>query len=57
MHGSIDRFLRTLIWLNSEVITKFYLDVVKQVGGLPRKAVRSDNETENSMVVARFMRF
>ena len=40
---------------NPEVVTKFYLAAVKQVGGLPRK-VRSDNGTENSMV-AQFIRF
>lgn len=47
-----------LIWLevgptnnSPEIITKFYLDAVKQVGGLPRK-VRSHDGTENSMVAA-----
>ena len=57
VHGGIDGFSRRLIWLevrttnnNPEVITKFYLDAVKQVGGLPRK-VRSGG-TENSMVGA-----
>ena len=58
VHGAIDGFLRRLIWLevgptnnNPEVITKFYLDAMKQVGGLPRK-VRSDDGTENCMVAA-----
>ncbi|KAL9964483.1 hypothetical protein ACROYT_G028130 [Oculina patagonica] len=58
VHGGIDGFSRRLIWLevgttnnNPEVITKFYLDALKQVGGLPRK-VRSDDGTENSMVAA-----
>ncbi|KAL9959657.1 hypothetical protein ACROYT_G032997 [Oculina patagonica] len=58
VHGGIDGFSRRLIWLevgttnnNPEVITKFYLDALKQVGGLPRK-VRSDDGTENSMVEA-----
>ncbi|PFX12696.1 hypothetical protein AWC38_SpisGene23301 [Stylophora pistillata] len=58
VHGAIVGFSRRLIWLevgptnnNPEVITKFYLDAVKQVGGLPRK-VRSDDGTENSMVAA-----
>ena len=58
MHGSIDGFSRRLIWLevgpknnNSKVISKLYLDAVKQAGGLPRK-VRSDNRTENSMLAA-----
>ena len=42
--GAIDGFSGRLIWLevgptnnNPEVITKFYLDAVKQVGGLLRK--------------------
>ena len=42
VHGAIDGISRRLIWLevgptnnNPEVITKFYLDAVKQVGGLP----------------------
>jgi len=58
VHGGIDGFSRRLIWLevgttnnNPEVITKFYLDAVKQVGSLPRK-VRSDDGTDNSMVAA-----
>ena len=58
MHGAIDGFSRGLIWLevgltnnNPEVITKFYLDAVTQVGGLPRKG-RSDDGTENSMVAS-----
>jgi len=58
MHGAINGFSRRLIWLevgptnnNPEVITKFYLDAGKQVGGLLRK-VRSDDGTENRMVVA-----
>ena len=58
MRGGLDGFSRRLIWLdvgttsnNPEVITKFYLDAVKQVGGLPRK-VRSDDGTENGMVAA-----
>ena len=58
VHGGIDGFSRRLIWLevgptnkNPEVIAKFYLDAVNQVGGLPRK-IRSDDGTENSMVEA-----
>jgi len=42
VHGGIDGCSRRLIWLeigttnnNPEVIAKFYLDAVKQVGGLP----------------------
>lgn len=44
IHGCIDGFSRRLLWLevastniNAEVIAKYYLDAVKQVGGLPRK--------------------
>ena len=58
VHGALDGFSGRLIWLevgpinnNPEVITKCYLDAVKQVGGLPRK-VRSDDGTENSVVAA-----
>ena len=58
MHGAINGFSRWLIWLevgptnnNPGVITKFYLDAMKQVGGLPGK-VGSDDGTENSMAAA-----
>lgn len=58
IHGCIDGFSRRLLWLevastniNAEVIAKYYLDAVKQVGGLPRK-IRSDDRTENSLVAA-----
>ena len=58
VHGAIDGFSRRLTWLeagptnnNPEVITKFYLDAIKQVGDLLRK-VRSEDRTENSMVAA-----
>ena len=36
---------------NSEVIAKYYLDAVKQSGGVPRKII-SDDGTENSMIEA-----
>lgn len=58
IHGCIDGFSRRIIWLevsttnkNPEVIAKFYLDAVKQVGGVPRK-MRSDDGSENSLVEA-----
>ena len=58
IHGCIDGFSRRLIWLevsttnkNPEVIAKYYLDAVKQIGGAPRK-MRSDDGTENSLVEA-----
>ena len=57
-HGCIDGFSRRLLWLevgptneNSEVIAKYYLDAVKQLGGVPRK-IRSDDGTENSTIEA-----
>ena len=56
MHGCADGFSRRLLWLevgstnkNSEVIAKFYLDTVKQLGGIPRK-IRSDDGTEKSVI-------
>ena len=58
VHGCIDGFSRRLIWLevgstnkNPEVIAKYYLDAVKQSGGVPRK-IRSDDGTENSVIEA-----
>ena len=58
MHGYVDGFSRRLLWLevgptnnNPEVIAKFYLDTVKQLGGVPRK-IRSDDGTKNSVIEA-----
>ena len=58
VHGCIEGFSRGLIWLevgstnkNPDVIGKYYLDAVKQVGGVPQK-VRSDDGTENSLIEA-----
>ncbi len=58
IHACIDGFSRRLIWLevcatnkNPDVIGKYYLDAIKQVGGAPRK-MRSDDGTENSLVEA-----
>ena len=58
IHGCIDGFSRRLIWLevgptnkNPEIIAKYYLDAVLQVGGVPQK-MRSDDGTENSSVEA-----
>ena len=58
VHGCIDRFSRRLLWselgptnTNPEVIAKYYLDAVKQLGGVPRK-MRSDDGTENSTLEA-----
>jgi hypothetical protein len=51
-------FSRRLIWLevgptskNPEVIGKYYLDAILQIGGIPRK-MRSDEGTENRIVEA-----
>jgi hypothetical protein len=56
IHGCIDGFSRSLIWLevgptnkNPEVIGKYYLDAILQIGGVPEK-MRSDDGTENSIV-------
>ena len=58
VHGCLDEFSRRLLWLevaptntNPEVIAKYYLDAVKQLGGVPRK-MRSDDGTENSTLEA-----
>ena len=58
IHACIDGYSRRLIWLevcpsnkNPEVIGRFYLDAVKQLGGVPRK-MRSDDGTESSIVEA-----
>lgn len=60
MRGCADGFSRRLLWLevgstnkNSEVIAKFYLDTVKQLGGTPRK-IRSDDGTEKSVILLRY---
>ncbi|XP_028390702.1 uncharacterized protein LOC114515612 [Dendronephthya gigantea] len=58
IHGCIDGFSRRLIWLevgptnkNPQVIGKYYLDAVLQIGGVPQR-MRSDDGTENSIVEA-----
>ena len=58
IHGCIDGFSRRLIWLevgptnkNPQVIGKYYLDAILQIGGVPQK-MRSDDGTENSIVEA-----
>ena len=58
IHGCIDGFSRRLIWLevgptnqNPEVIGKYYLGAILQIGGVPQK-MRSDDGTENSIVEA-----
>ena len=56
VHGCVDGFFQRLLWLeigptnkNPEGIAKFYLDTVKQLGGVPQK-IRSDPGTENSVI-------
>ena len=58
VHGCIDGFSRRLLWLemgptnkNPEAIAMYYLDAVKQLGGVPRK-IRSHDGTENSTIEA-----
>ena len=58
IHGCIDGFSRRLIWLevsttnkNPEVIAQYYLDAVRQNGGVPQK-IRSDDGSENSLIEA-----
>ena len=58
IHACIDGYSRRLLWLEAcssnkdpEAIGRFYLDAVKQLGGVPQK-MRSDDGTENSVVEA-----
>ena len=58
VHGCIDGFSRKLIWLEvgpsnkkPEIIAKFYLDAVQNLGGVPER-VRADDGTENGVVEA-----
>ena len=56
IHGCIDGFSRKLIWLAvgstnkmPEVIAKYYIDAVSELGGVPKK-VKADNGTEHSLI-------
>ena len=56
VHGCIDGYSRRLIWLEvsstnkkPEVIAKFYMDAVKQVGGVPSR-IRADDGSEMSTI-------
>ena len=58
IHGCIDGFSRRLLWLEvapsnkaPEIIAKYYLDTVTQIGGLPVK-VKADDGTEHSLIEA-----
>lgn len=64
MHGAIDGYSRKILWLemsgsNNEptIITKYYLDYVRHVGGTSR-IIRADQGTENGniAVTQRFFR-
>lgn len=64
VHGSIDGYSRKILWLevcnsnnDPRIITKYYLDYVRQVGGTSR-IIRADRGTENGNVAAiqRFFR-
>ena len=64
IHGCIDGYSRRIMWLevaatnkNIRLIVKYFIDCIRQVGGLPR-VVRADCRTENVRVAAaqRFLR-
>ena len=64
IHGCIDGFSRRIMWLevgttnnDSRVVAKYFLDCVKQIGGMP-SIVRADYGTENVKIagVQRFLR-
>lgn len=64
IHGAIDGFSRTILWLKVGVsnndpsfIAKYFLDVIKDLGGTAR-VVRSDCGTENTYVagIQQFLR-
>ena len=56
VHGAIDGFSRRILWLevgpsnnNPQIIAKYFLDTVKQLGGCPQ-VCRCDMGTENIML-------
>ena len=64
VHGAIDGYSRKILWLevcnlNNDhgIVTKYYLDYVRQVGGTSR-IIRGDRGTENANValIQRFCR-
>ena len=64
VHGAIDGYSRKILWLevsgsnnDPTIITKYYLDYVRQVGGTSR-IIRADRGTENGniAVTQRFFR-
>lgn len=64
IHGGIDGFSRFILWLNlcssnkdPKIVSNYYLNHVKNIGGAPRKVV-ADRGTENIYIAAahRFFR-
>lgn len=56
IHGCINGFSRRLIWLDvsssnkkPELITSYYINAVKQLGGIPKK-LKTDDGTEHSLI-------
>ena len=56
VHGAIDGYSRKILWLevsssNNDpgIITKYYLDYVRQIGG-PSRVIRADRGTENGNI-------
>jgi len=56
IHGCIDGFSRRIIWLDvsssnkkPELVATYYLNAVKQLGGVPRK-LKADDGTEHSLI-------
>lgn len=56
IHGCIDGFSRKLIWLEvgssnklPEIVAKFYLDSIKELGGIPSQ-IKADDGTEHSLI-------
>ena len=56
IHGCIDGFSRRIIWLDvsssnkkPELIATYYLNAVKQLGGVPKK-LKADDGTEHSLI-------
>lgn len=56
IHGAIDGFSRRILWLevgpsnnNPQIIARYFLDTVKQIGGCP-KVCRCDLGTENTNI-------
>ena len=64
VHGAIDGYSRKILWLEVSsssndpgIITKYFLDYVRQIGG-PSRVIRADRGTENGniAVIQQFFR-